>query len=135
MYVKVSTEHSIRILEFLARDEGKLYSAQTLSNALDIPLPFFMKIVSLLKKAKMVKTVQGRSGGFLLAKKADKITIFDVMKAAENDYVIAPCLESGAKKFKGKNEIKPYFDGIQTIVEEKLKSTTIRDLVSEPAAK
>ena len=130
MYIKVSTEHSIRILEYLAREEGKLHSAQNLSNALDIPLPFFMKIVSLLKKGKLVKTVQGRSGGFLLAKKPEKITILDVLKAAENDHMVAPCLDGSSKKSKAKNPIKDYFEGIQVIVEEKLKSTTIKDLMS-----
>ena len=131
MFIKVSTEHSIRILAFLAKEQGKLYSAQVLSEKLSIPLPFFMKIISQLKKGRLVKAVQGRSGGFLLGKKPEKITLYEIMRVTENDRLLAPCLESTPKRQKDMKAIKNLFDGLQKDMDLKLKSTTINDLLEE----
>ena len=129
LFIKVSTEHSIRILVFLAGEKGNLFSAQKLSEKLEIPLPFFMKIVSQLKKGKLIKAVQGRSGGFLLGKNPDKITLYEILRVTENERILAPCLENSARRLKDGAALKSCFEEMQKELDVRLKSTTVQTLL------
>ena len=136
LFIKVSTEHSIRILVFLASEKGNLFSAQVLSEKLDIPLPFFMKIVSQLKKGKLIKAVQGRSGGFLLGKSPEKISLYEILRVTENERILAPCLENATRRSKDEKALKNCFEEMQKELDIRLKSTTIQNLLdNEPETK
>ena len=129
LFIKVSTEHSIRILIFLAGEKGNLFSAQVLSEKLEIPLPFFMKIVSQLKKGKLIKAVQGRSGGFLLGKSPEKITLYEILRVTENERILAPCLENNSRRLKDGKALKNCFEEMQKEMDVRLKMTTIQTLL------
>ncbi len=71
-------------LAVIAKDEG-------------ISLKYLEKLFSDLKKAKLVKSEIGATGGYKLAKNASKITVYDIIKALEGDITPFHCLSASGK--------------------------------------
>src|SRR5881409_3497062 len=65
-----------------AEGEGPV-PAERLATAQDIPLGFLLKILSELRHAGIVRSHRGAEGGYELGRRAEKITLADVIRAVE----------------------------------------------------
>ncbi len=55
------------------------------------------KIMKILVDADLIKTLRGRNGGIVLARPANKITLGEVVRVAEESFYLAECFNSGRK--------------------------------------
>lgn len=72
--------YALRAMGYLAtkQDEGPVLS-QTISDEMAIPKNFLSKIMHRLVQAGLVTSIRGTNGGFVLAKKAEEISMRDVV--------------------------------------------------------
>ncbi|WP_262692633.1 SUF system Fe-S cluster assembly regulator [Kordiimonas aestuarii] len=70
-------------------------SAQDLSAATSIPAPTVAKILNALGRAELLKSHRGLKGGFALARKADEITVADIIEAIDGPISLTHCAETG----------------------------------------
>jgi FeS assembly SUF system regulator len=70
-------------------------SAGELAAETGLPLPTVQKLVSLLSRAGLLRSVRGAGGGFKLARPAAAITLADIVEAVEGPIALTPCLEHG----------------------------------------
>ena len=101
MQVQAATDYAIRILNYLHSHDKELPTAMTISQATGVSYPFFTKVASQLKQSGLLDTVQGRNGGFILARPATEISIYDVFQAIEGKLYIKRCLKD--KRFCNKD--------------------------------
>ena len=78
-----TTEYALRVLALMAGEEKKLHSSLELHKELKIPKKYLQRLLTELSKSGLIKSIQGRSGGFLLARKADQIRISEIIDAVE----------------------------------------------------
>jgi len=81
------------MLQYLHLHSKEVPSATTISHSIDVTYPFVIRIASDLKKHGLLTAVQGRSGGYRLAKPATEISVYDVFLAIEGDLQIFRCLK------------------------------------------
>ena len=95
MRLQISTDYAVRILLYLHenRHEAEPHTAMNISRATRMTYPFFIKIVKLLRKKELVKTVQGRNGGHKLGRPAHEISFYDVFLATEGELQINRCFK------------------------------------------
>jgi Rrf2 family protein len=97
------TDYALRTMEFLARlhfqaevvGNGKPtpVPVQTISDQLRLSLRFLQGVVSLLSKAKLLKTLPGVKGGITLAGNPEKITLLSIIEAVEGKINLMGCLD------------------------------------------
>jgi Rrf2 family protein len=58
-----------------------------------LPERFLAKLFTRLKKAKLVKGMEGIAGGFVLARPADQIRVVDVLDAVDPGRIVFACAE------------------------------------------
>ena len=58
---------------------------KTIANAQQISSQFLVQILSQLKRAGLVRSIRGASGGYRLAKSPDQISLLDVIIAMDGD--------------------------------------------------
>lgn len=63
--------------------DGGIIRAQTIAEKYDIPSIYLYKIMGELVKANVLRSKRGPKGGFSLARPAGKITMLDIVEAAE----------------------------------------------------
>lgn len=69
------------------REESSVISADELGKRQDIPAGFLQAILSDLRRADVVVSQRGQSGGWRLAKSAESISIADVIRAVDGPLV------------------------------------------------
>ncbi|MFC5583580.1 iron-responsive transcriptional regulator RirA [Nitratireductor kimnyeongensis] len=88
------TNYAIRILMYCAANEGKLSRISDIAEAYSLSDLFLFKILQPLVENGFVETVRGRHGGVRLAKPAEEITLFDVVRVTEDNFAMAECFEN-----------------------------------------
>ena len=127
-----STDYAIRILLYLDNYTAvhNLPTAKMISKGTGLTYPFFIKIASQLKQHGLVDSVQGRNGGYGLAKPADEISLYDVISAMEGELFVLHCLEEGVTCPRNgiRCAMQDYFGNVQKALIGMLSSKYIADL-------
>ncbi len=107
-------------------------SIVNISGKLGISKIYLEQVFTLLKKAKLVRSVKGAQGGYILTRSPDKITAYDILSATELSLFeptegtvtdAAPEIEASMKNL--------VFYKLDKTLAEKLKSVTLDDLLLE----
>ncbi|HCM89200.1 Rrf2 family transcriptional regulator [Leuconostoc citreum] len=89
MSYSIAFSQALEIITYIhAKSEEQNYqylSIQKISISLNIPVPSVKKISVILKKAGLLDSKTGTSGGLRLQKKINEITLYDVFYAIEMD--------------------------------------------------
>lgn len=96
MRLTKQTNYAIRMLMYCAANEGELSRVPEIAKAYSVSELFLFKILHPLVEAGLMQTVRGRNGGVKLAKPADQIFVYDVVKVTEENFAMAECFETGA---------------------------------------
>lgn len=86
MQVSAKTDYALRAAAELARaseDTAGPLKGEFISVSQDIPKKFMENILHDLKRAGIVRTQRGASGGYWLARPADQVSVADVIRAVE----------------------------------------------------
>lgn len=103
-------------------------SIKEISKKEKISFEFLGKIMSELEKAGLVKTKKGVSGGYFLAKLANKITPGDIVSALEENIELVHC--SGCP-MAGSCSSEDVWDEVQESMDNSLNAKTLSDLVKK----
>ncbi len=87
-----STEYSILSLIYISNNENKMViNSRTISEQLNIPYDLLSKLLQKLAKGGIVKSKQGKFGGYTLHIPATKITVLLIVDALDEKVQIANC--------------------------------------------
>lgn len=90
------TNYAFRILMYCAANDGNLSRIPEIAAAYSVSELFLFKILQPLVEHGMVATVRGRNGGVKLGRPAAEISLFDVVRATEENFAMAECFENDA---------------------------------------
>ena len=88
------TDYATVILSYMAKDHTNMHAAQEVAEETGITQPTVSKILKLLVRAKVVTSVRGAKGGYLLARSPEKITVAAVINALEGPIALTECSAS-----------------------------------------
>ena len=88
MRVSAKSDYALRaLIELAVRPDGEPVSAEELGRLQGIPHGFLQGILADLRRAEVVLSQRGQSGGWKLAKPADQVTVADVIRAVDGPLV------------------------------------------------
>lgn len=79
-----TTEYALRILSYMSLDESRLYTANDLFEKLQIPFRYLRKQMNFLLKQGLLVSIQGKQGGYRIAKPLNDISLLDIVVATED---------------------------------------------------
>lgn len=92
MHLTAYTDYTLRLLIYLGSEpEGRLSNIKEISSKYGISNNHLSKIVYDMGKLGVIKTVRGRNGGMMLAKKPSEINLGTIVRETEEDLEIAAC--------------------------------------------
>jgi len=83
--------YALKALLLLARREPEQLGVAAIAEAEQIPRKFLEAIMTDLKKAQIVESTRGWSGGYRLARPADLITFGEVIRLTDGPLALLPC--------------------------------------------
>lgn len=88
MRVSAKSDYALRaLIEMAVRVEDRAVSAEELGRLQDIPHGFLQAILADLRKAGIVISQRGQSGGWRLARPASGVSVADVIRAVDGPLV------------------------------------------------
>ena len=91
MRLSVFTDYSLRVLIQAAIRHPNRVTIDEVAKAHGISRNHLIKVINELGRAGFIVTQRGRSGGFTLARPADRILVSDVVAFAEEGQVLVEC--------------------------------------------
>lgn len=87
-------KYAVRALIYLGKysEDGTKIGIKKISSDLTIPTPFLGKILQHLVKQKILVSTKGPNGGFGLGRKADEISLYDIVRIVDGDDFFRNCL-------------------------------------------
>jgi Rrf2 family protein len=88
-----SAGYAVQALTHLAgQPPGKLAGAREIAASTGIPMPFLWKILRNLSRKKLVRSFKGVRGGYELARSAERITVKQILEAAQDSAFLDRCV-------------------------------------------
>jgi len=101
-----------------------------IANRQDIPLKYLDKIVAELKSSELIINVGGKRSGYVLARDASKISVYDIYRAFEGKLSIIQCVNENAVCCKSeKCASQEFWNSLNTEMEAIMISKTLDKLV------
>ena len=133
MMISTRGRYALRVLADLAehRSEGFIPMKDVAARQ-EISLKYMEKILPVLTKNHIVDGIQGKGGGYRLAKPADKITFGEILRLTEGTLAPVACLEEGAPECQRADGCLtlPVWTELEHIVSTYLDSVTIAQVVN-----
>ena len=94
---------------------------------------YLEQLMRSLKKAGIVKTARGKSGGYLLTREPVKISVLEVLRAVEGSTDVVDCIGSGANVCENACtcSARPLFLKLQSRINAVLEETTVGELTED----
>ncbi|MBE0635887.1 Rrf2 family transcriptional regulator [Candidatus Bipolaricaulota bacterium] len=93
---KKSSYGLIATLELAHASEAAPQSASSIAEQYSLPVSFIEKILHELRHAGLVRSKQGRTGGYFLARPPQDISVRDVLEALGESLDLVGCLNSAS---------------------------------------
>ena len=88
MRVSAKSDYALRaLIEMAAHGEGRAVSAEELGRRQEIPHGFLQAILADLRRAGIVRSQRGQSGGWRLDRPAGDVSVADVIRAVDGPLV------------------------------------------------
>jgi Rrf2 family protein len=100
MRVSTKSDYALRaLIEMATREDGRAVSAEELGRRQDIPHGFLQAILADLRRAGIVMSQRGQSGGWRMARSAADVSVADVIRAVDGPLVSVYGLRPEAVKY------------------------------------
>ncbi len=134
--IMVSTKgrYALRVIIDLAENGGDGYiPMKGVAERQGISLKYLERIMPQLVAAELVEGVHGKGGGYKLSRKPSKITVGQILRAAEGDIAPVSCLECNAEKCDREATCRtlPMWVKLDEMINDYLDSVTIKDLMEK----
>lgn len=118
---------------------GVRVSAGELAEETGLPQPTVQKLVSILSRAGLIKSIRGTGGGIQLARPAAAITLADIVEAVEGPIALTSCVEEGKHDcaLEAQCQVRPHWGIVNAAMRGALAGVSLVKLaqiqVKEPA--
>ena len=132
MKISAQLDYACRVLAELGRLHGSGAPArgEHLAEVEAVPPPFLAQILQKLRHGGLIVSRRGVQGGYALARPPGEISVLDILIAVEGQ---ALQLSSKAEGRSGRR-VRQVWRDLGTVIEERLRTTTLEPLVAREAA-
>ena len=127
-----TVEYSLRAIVHLAKQPDVLQTTAQIAKATQVPAPYLSKVLQTLARDGLVTVKRGVSGGFLLGKSPDKLTIYEVVQCVDPIQRIHTCPLELSSHRKRLCSLHKKIDGALESFETVFRTTTLSELMNSP---
>ena len=130
MRVSAKSDYALRaLIELASRADGTAVSAEELGRLQSIPHGFLQAILADLRRAGVVMSQRGQSGGWRVARDPDTVTVADVIRAVDGPLVSVYGLRPEAVSYNDSAKVLQHvWIAARSSLREVFEQVTIRQL-------
>ncbi|WMJ82143.1 Rrf2 family transcriptional regulator [Clostridium sp. MB40-C1] len=134
--MKLSTRgrYGVRAMVDLAIHYGEMpVSIKSIAERQGISESYLEQLFSPLRKAKLIKSIRGAQGGYVLNREPKDITAADVMEVLEGPIEISTCVDEGVCSNSNYEccSTRLLWEKVKNSMEDIMKSVTLQDMAAD----
>ena len=135
MQLTRAADYAVRVMIHLAgHATGVRTTRVELASSGDVPEHFLSKILQALSRSGLINSHRGVTGGYVLARPAEAITLLEVIEALEGPIVLNVCLTAGPScERKGWCSVHPVWSEAQAALTGVLRGYSLAELAQAAA--
>ncbi|MDU1687639.1 MAG: Rrf2 family transcriptional regulator, partial [Clostridium perfringens] len=110
---------------------GSPVSIKSISQRQNISEYYLEQLFSSLRKAKLIKSIRGAQGGYILNRQPEDITVSDIIEVLEGPIEISDCLDGITCNNVDCCATRLLWKKIKTSIDEVTNSVTLKDIVED----
>jgi len=133
MKINTKIRYGVRTMVELALEKNqKGIFQKEISKNQDISIKYLDQIISALKASGLIQNAGGGKSGYLLTRKPEEISVYDIYKAFESDLRIIDCLGSNSTcNRKHQCAAQEFWTGLNDHIIDYLESETLDNLAAK----
>lgn len=117
------------MLALAARSDREPFPVREIATTMDIPVGFLPRVMADLARADLVTSTVGRSGGYVLARPAARISLLEIIEAIEGESRRRRCvLRGGPCGRDGHCQVHDVFFAAQDAMLQRFAMTSLGDV-------
>lgn len=122
------------MLEIASDNSGSGVLQKDIASKQDLSVKYLDHIIAALKAAGLIQNLKGKKSGYVLSRPAAQISMFDIHNAFENGICVIECIDLNSLcKKTGKCKSQTFWKGLNEIVLEHFKNTSLLDIMNSEA--
>ncbi|MBQ9066075.1 MAG: Rrf2 family transcriptional regulator [Clostridia bacterium] len=131
MQINKTSDTAIALIVALARSEDTVVNSHALSDRVGCSYHYTQQIMGKLRDQGIIGVKRGPSNsGYYLCRPVEEISLYDVIAPFEKSMQIDSAL-SGDSTLREEPQVTEFWDETQKIVDQKLKETSVQDLLDD----
>ncbi|HEY6625678.1 MAG TPA: Rrf2 family transcriptional regulator [Ignavibacteriaceae bacterium] len=127
-------EYALMAAKYMALKNSSGFStAKEISESYQIPYQLVAKVLQNLVKSDIAVSAKGVNGGFSLARKANTISLIDIIRAVETNFKIVDCMQANSSSADCEHfdccKIKDPLAEVQRKIDKVFNETTIANIL------
>ena len=133
--MKISTRgrYALKMMVEFAINSDTPTKINQVSKSYGISEKYLEQIVSILSKAKLVKSIRGAQGGYLLIKPVEEYTVWDILNVSEDNLLIVDdsLMHNKSVLNDSDKKILAMWDDLNVLISDYFKGISISSLIAE----
>ena len=123
------SDYAIVLMSRIAGGKGEVVTARGLSADTDIPWPTVVKLLKMLAAGGVLRSIQGRNGGYALSRSPSKVSLIDIIETIEGPVALTECnRETGNCGIQKSCQVHRHWLVINNAVRQSLAAVTLADM-------
>ena len=124
------TDYATVILSSMAKKSDRVFAAIEIAEITGIALPTVSKVLKMLVKARVLNSIRGSKGGYILARPPENISVATVICALEGPIAITECsLSEQSCQQSSDCDIRGNWGLINQVINNALEAVTLADMI------
>lgn len=133
MKLSTRSRYGLRLMFELALSYGsRAIQLQDIAQKQELSEKYLSKLIISLRAAKLIGSVRGAHGGYVLKRDPDKITLREIVIALEGGLSIVDCTENSSECPRSKRcPTRDIWCGLNAVISNYLENLTLSDVVEK----
>ncbi len=124
------TDYAVVVMAQMAHRRDEMRTAPQISQDTGVPLPTVAKLLNALARENLVSSQRGASGGYTLSRRAEEITVAEIIQALEGPIALTACVDGSGDNC-GSEPLCPMrgnWDKVNRAIRHALSGVTLADM-------
>jgi FeS assembly SUF system regulator len=122
-------DYGTQVMTYMARDQA-VHSATEVASCLGISAPTVSKILKMLVRKKLVASVLGAKGGYMLARHPKEISVAEIIDAMDGPISITECSSNSTCERESTCSTRSNWQGINHIILDALEKVNLAEMIA-----
>ena len=132
--ISQTAEYALRAMAQLALEPTTPQTSQQIAAITLVPLHYMSKVLQELTRAGLIHSQRGLHGGFILVKRPEDLTIYDIVQAVDPLHRIKTCPLGISSHGETLCPLHRRLDDAMAQVEQSFRDSNLAELLAEPSS-